>query len=311
MARDAHNAQISVSHAQTIVQGWWPQTWQLIRWYFFVLRRRLMTKVVLWIFFGLYVLILVLTIFSHLLLKPARSAPSAADPIGILTFPGSLQFALALLGLLGPLLLCIVASMLVGSDYVLGMHRQMLTRGMSRAQVFIAQIVTLALVALGFVGVTFLIAIVLGLLIGPLFGYRPQLLPWAGWLGIILTWLTQSLRFFVYMSIAVLAATCGRSATVGIIFSLGYIVVEYLATTVVFSIIGGLSAQIGSALAALINALPGVVSNTLNGYTTSLIVGQGIVSWDRLPLQLFLTLAYIIILLGASYLIYNTSDISD
>lgn len=311
MAQQLSGPQVNIATSDMFAHGWLAQTWQLVLWNLFHLRRRGMSRWLSGLFFGGYALLLLLAIISHMLLANSSTPRVGADPIVALAFPGSLQFALGYLGLLAPIFLCIVAGVLVGGDYTYGMHRQMLTRGLSRGQVFTAQVVTLALVALLAVGFVMLISTLLGFLVGPLFGSRPVLLTPSGWLGFVLTWLTQSLRYFIYMLIAVLAATIGRSAIAGIGFSVGYVFVEFLSTNILFSLVGGLSAPIGRAIVSFVSNLPGNASNSLNTYATALIVGQPVTNLDQLPLQLCLTLAYCVILIALSYLIYQHSDIFD
>ncbi|GHO83572.1 hypothetical protein [Dictyobacter formicarum] len=311
MAQRLSEPGINAATSDVFVHGWLAQTWQLVLWNLFHLRRRGMSRWLSSLFFGGYALLLLLTIISHMLLAHSSTPRVGADPIVALAFPGSLQFALGYLGLLAPIFLCIVAGTLVGGDYTYGMHNQMLTRGLGRGQVFTAQVAALALVALLAVGFVMLISTLLGFLIGPLFGLRPVLLAPFGWLGFVLTWLTQSLRYFIYMLIAVLAATIGRSAIAGIGFSVGYVFIEFLATNILFSLVGGLSAPIGRAIVAFVSNLPGTVSNSLNTYATTLIAGQPMPDLDQLPLQLFLTLMYSVILIALSYLIYQHSDIFD
>ncbi|GCE30657.1 hypothetical protein KDA_61410 [Dictyobacter alpinus] len=299
------------SNSEFYTHGWFAQTWQLVLWNLYHLRRRLMTRILLGIFFGGYALLLLITILSHILLGNNHGPTIGADPIMALVFPGSLQFMLGYLGLLAPIFLCIIAGALIGGDYGYGLHRQMLTRGLSRAQVFTAQVLALSLLVLGFVGIAILLSILLGMLIGPLFGIAPTLLPLNGWLGVVLTWLTQSVRYFLYMLIAVLAATIGRSVLAGIAFSIGYVFVEFLATTILFSLVGGLSVTVGNAIVSFVSNLPGVVTNTLNSYSTAVIVGQPIASLSELPWQIFLTVAYCAILIAVSYFVYSRSDIFD
>ncbi|GLV54924.1 hypothetical protein KDH_17710 [Dictyobacter sp. S3.2.2.5] len=311
MAQQLSGPRLNTASADLFVHGWLPQTWQLVLWDLFHLRQRGMSRWLAGLFFGGYALLLLLTIISHLFLASSSGPRVGSDPVVALVFPGSLQFALGYLGLLAPIFLCIVAGSLVGGDYTYGMHRQMLTRGLSRGQVFTAQAVTLALVALLVVAFVMLLSTLLGFLLGPLFGLRPTLLPPLGWIGFVLTWVMQSLRYFIYMLIAVLAATIGRSAIAGIGFSIGYVFIEFLATNLLFSLVGGLSAPIGRAIVAFVNSLPGTVSNSLNTYATTLIAGQPMPGLDQLPLQLVMTLAYGLILLALSYIIYLHSDIFD
>ncbi|GCE22794.1 hypothetical protein [Dictyobacter kobayashii] len=311
MAEQLLGPALNTASPDIYTRGWLAQTWHMVLWNLFQLRRRGMSKVLAGLFFGGYTLLLLLTIISHLLLGDGHVQQVGSDPIVALVFPGSLQFALGYLGLLSPIFLCIVAGALVGGDYAYGMHRQMLTRGLSRGQVFTAQVVTLALIALLLVGFMMILSTLLGFLVGPLFGLRPTLLSPTGWLGFVLTWLTQSLRYFIYMLIAVLAATIGHSVLAGIGFSVGYVFIEFLATNILFTLVGGLSAPMGRAIVSFVNNLPGTVSNSLNGYTTAMLAGQPIATLDQLPLQLILTIAYCIILILLSYLIYQHSDIFD
>ncbi|GER90931.1 hypothetical protein KDW_50930 [Dictyobacter vulcani] len=297
--------------SELYTHGWLHQMWRLVVWNLYNLWRRLMTRILLGIFLGGYALLLLLTIVSHLLLGNSKQPTIGTDPIMAIGFPGSLQFSLGYLGLLAPIFLCIVAGALIGGDYGYGLHRQMLTHGLSRGQVFTAQVVALAVIVLLFVGGVMLLSIVLGILIGPLFGVAPTFLPMQGWLGVLLTWITQSMRYYIYMLIAVLAATIGRSVLAGIGFSIGYVFIEFLATTILFSLIGGLSATMGNIIVAFISNLPGVVSNTLNSYTTAMIAGQPLTSLGQLPLQIGLTIAYCVVLLALSYLVYSKSDIFD
>lgn len=293
--------------AGAYLSQWLRQVWQLVVWNLFLLCRRLQSRILLAIFLLGYLLCQIFLVLSHILLS--GSVPRAQDPAQVLAFPGSLQFNYGYLSLLAPLLVCILAGTLVGSEYGYGMHRQLLTRGLTRMQVITAQLLALALVALGLVALTILLALLVGFSLGPLFGFAARPLSLSAWLGVLLSWLTQAQRFYLYMLIAVFAATAGRSVLAGVGFSLGYIFLEFLATTLLYSLLGGLSARVATIIVACIQNLPGTVANELNIYANTLIAGAGSIPTQPLAISLLVTLGYYIFFLAATFFLYTQNDI--
>ena len=309
MAQSSATPHVKALPAEAYTSGWWGQVWHLVVWNLFLQSRRLQSSILVGIFLGGYLICQIFLIISHVLLS--GSVSRLQDPAQVLAFPASLQFSYGYLSLLAPLLLCILAGTFVGSEYGYGMHRQLLTRGLTRNQVLTAQLIALALIALGLVAITIILALVVGFLLGPLFGFAPAVLPLRGWLGVLLSWLTQSLRYFLYMLIAVFAATVGRSILAGVGFSLGYLFFEFLSTTLLYGLLGGLSARVATIIVDFTGSLPGIVSNELNGYANTLITGTNSVHTLPLSIALLVTLGYVLFFLLATFLIYHQSDIFD
>ncbi len=247
--------------------AWLLDTWRLTRWYLFAAWRRVMSKVLLGILLGLFVLItgfivlgFVVTQNSSTVARDCQPVPAATQQAGDngnggqvvceplsaqqqqqirdqqadsirapLTFPGSLQFAGGYTTFMGVILLAILAGAMIGSEFGQGTIRLALSRGVGRAQALTAQVAALAVLALGIGLGMLLLGALIGVTIGPALGATLSALP-AGGVGALLAyWLAVSLYLFAFAAIAFFLATLARSTAAGIAGPLGYLIFELIA----------------------------------------------------------------------------------
>lgn len=227
-----------------------------------------------------------------------------------LSFPTILGPVSGFLGFFGVILLCILVGALVGGEYGFGTQRLALARGISRAQVLVAQVMALAVLALLIVGGIFALSSLAGLLLGSVLQADSPLLSLAGWGELITIWLATSLILFAYGLIALFLATLGRSTATGIAGSLGYLLVELIVIPIVVAVAGIIGGDTGKLLAQIQNLflstntaamLAGAASTPLN-----LSGGGG----EAALRGLLVTLAYCALCVGLSYWLLRQRDIT-
>ncbi len=229
-----------------------------------------------------------------------------------LTFPTILGPVAGFLTFLGVILLCILLGTLVGSEYGFGTQRLALARGISRAQVLLAQVLAMALLALLVVVLAFVLSALAGLVIGPALGGNLQSVSLAGLGEIVTVGLATALTLFAYGSIALFLATLARSTAAGIAGSLGYLLVELIVLPIVVAIAGAVGGDTGRNLSHLRDVfLSTNASSMITGVSGSpLDLGGGNTVVD--PLQgLLVTLAYCAVCIGVSYWLLRTRDVTN
>lgn len=291
--------------------GWLTQTWALTRWELFVSWRRLMSKVMLAILVLGYALFIGVEYLIYRVSNPALAAETSAA----LTFPAPMVGAQSYLEFLGPILLCVLAGAVLGSEYTYGTQRQLLGRGLSRVQVLTAQIAAMAIIALFAAILMFILSTFVGVALGTATGGHFSTLTATQWEGIVLYWLAAALRLFIYMLIAMFMATLGKSVVAGIAFSLGVILVEGILSSV-FTLLALSFRDQGQLSNVLVNIpkwLPGSGGDTL--ITAALLMIDPAAQTTQGPPDIrqgvTAVLIYAIVLIVASYLLYTSRDLAD
>lgn len=309
-----------LSAAPKAGSNWLAETWRLVKWDVFMVRRRTLAKVLLGILLGFYAAVLGIVLIINATAGDAATQQGTRD---LLTFPNTLLVAGIYVSRIGPLLLCILAGALVGSEYNFGTLRLVLSRGTSRAQLLAAQVVTLALLALGTVGGMLLLSALVGVTLGPLLGGSLAALPAGGTEEILLYWLALSLQFFAYTLIALFFATLGRSIVAGIAFSLGYLFLEGIIVAI-FVVTGtALHSDLGIKLTHVPDWLIGInttglidqVGSSPLGFSLLGLSGNSGVSNPSAALPVGHTLPIILIycaaFVGVSYWLLRRRDVTD
>ena len=291
--------------------GWLTQMWALMRWNLFVAWRRLMSKIMLAILVIGYVLI----VGVEYLVYRVSSPEVAAQFSPTLSFPLAMGSAQSYLGFLGPILLCVLAGAVLGSEYTYGTQRQQLGRGLSRVQVLTAQIVAMAVIALFTAVFMFILSTLVGITLGPVTGTPIKALTMTQWEGILFYWLAAAVHLFIYMLIAMFMATLGKSVIAGIAFSLGIIVVEGILSTVFnFLALAFRNSQFSEFLANVPKWLPGSGGSTLTTAAAQMIDSSGqtaALSSTDVWQGVTAVLIYAIVLIAASYLFYTSRDLAE
>lgn len=251
--------------------GWLAHTWRLTLWNLFAARRRALSKWLLGIFFGLYALIHLLTLLSVAVSSSVSGrGPSDSGAATFFTFPTTIAFAGAYAGALGVLLLATLAGALVGGEYGTGTVRVVLSRGVARGQMIVAQVLALALLAFGGTAITLLLGGLVSLTIGPAVGGVNEGIPAGGWMQLLQYWLAVSLGVYAFALLAHFMATLTRSTAAGIAVPLAYWVLEGLAATIIIVI----GVATGGRTGEFISHIPDWLLGVNNGILTSR-VGDG------------------------------------
>src|SRR5262249_51543621 len=162
--------------------NWLMHTWRLAMWNLFATRRRALGKWLLAIFLGLYALIHLLTLLAVAASSSISGrGPSDSGTAKFFTFPTTVAFAGAYSAFLGVLLLATLAGALVGGEYGIGTVRVVLSRGVTRGQMIVAQALALVLLAFGGTAIMLLLGGLLSLTIGPALGGVNEGVPADGW----------------------------------------------------------------------------------------------------------------------------------
>ncbi|MGD9142396.1 MAG: ABC transporter permease subunit [Dehalococcoidia bacterium] len=276
----------------------------------FKLRKRLMSRVLL------YVMIGVLVVFYLILLAVSKAIPTGAGPHGLedienlLGLPTAIPFALSMLAGFGTLLAVILVASCVGNEYNWRTIRTMVISSESRFKLLGAKLISAT------------ILILIGMVIGVITGFIMSLITTAiGGYSFNFDFLTgeyvweQFLQFwrtfFVlipYTALAFLFAIVGRGAMTGIGLGIGVYIVESLITTFMV-LAGGWVAKIPDYLIANnVNAITSL-AQLPEGFRTG---GFGDVSFN-LPgtTHAFITLAiYSVVFLVLAFYVFRRRDVT-
>lgn len=229
-----------------------------------------------------------------------------------LTFPTILGPVTGFLSFFGVILLCILLGALVGSEYSFGTQRLALARGISRAQVFVAQVLALAVLALLIVGSIFALSSLAGLLLGLALQVSTPPLSLAGWGELVTIWLATSLTLFAYGLIALFLATLGRSPAAGIAGSLGYLLVELIVLPIVAAIAEIIGGDTGHSLNQIQNAFLSTNTSAMLAGAASAPLPLSSGSTGMSALQgLLVTLAYCALCMVLSYWLLRKRDVTN
>jgi ABC-type transport system involved in multi-copper enzyme maturation permease subunit len=344
--------------------SWLLQTARLTGWMLFLVRRRVIGKVLLGVLIGVFLLITAITMFIYFetanaqvfsggnctTITQPQGTPGAASGSGAggastttscqppsqadiqqqqqaqqqaantvrdatLLFPSDLVIAGTYTSYMGVFLICIIAGALVGGEYGFSVLRLSISRGVSRAQHFIAQTAALAVLSLGVAALMLLLGMLIGVTIGPALG-GSLLAPSLRGVGELISyWLALGLNLFVYTLIAQCFATLGKSALAGIGVPLAYLLLEVVAGTII-SAIGFVLSTSNNPSGPFVQHIPdwflgtnvGSLVKDAGQYPYNLAFGSPPVSTTH---ALLVTLVYCAALIGAGYLVFRSRDITD
>lgn len=281
--------------------GWLAQIMRMVGWNIYQMRRRTMSKI-LALIFALPLLIVLGSLF-------------AINRHEFLAYPTLFRIFNDITNSLAPLLLPILAATLIGSEYTYGIQRQLLGRGMSRAQVYIAQLLALAAITLIVTGITLLLGLALSILCGTIFGVKMSLPTGGDWGNMLLYWIAQALNIYFFVIIAVFVSTLGRNPIAGTAVALGYQIFEVLARNILTLLVSFFDENAARAISRGIQWLPGVITqNVLNG-AAGLLFHEPITSGTPDALSpntaFIILLVYLFILIVGGYLLYSQRDMTE
>ncbi|HEY7834892.1 MAG TPA: hypothetical protein VIG30_15060 [Ktedonobacterales bacterium] len=318
---------------------WLTQTARLMRWNLFQIWHRTLTRVLLGVMAGLYLLTL---IGVTILLAASENMTGGPGIIGeqlrtYVTYPQSITTAAGYITFMGVVMACIVVGSLVGGEYNNSTQRLALSRGVGRGQALAAQVAAVAVLSLAVVGGAMLLGLLAGLIIGSVVGGDIGGFSLGGLGQLLGFWGAVSFRVFDYSLIALFLATLGRSTAAGVGGALGFIVVEPIVVTILTAVVlaqriapfigrGGLpSAQLNGIGQTLTNIINGFLQTNANALAQTAQQGPlpltPAISTDQVQnlivappggVQAFVVmLVYAAALIGLSYLLVRTRDVTD
>ncbi|HEU5349822.1 MAG TPA: ABC transporter permease subunit, partial [Ktedonobacterales bacterium] len=232
------------------------------------------------------------------------------------TFPTSLGFAASFTRVVGLILICIMAGTLVGSEYGFSTQRLALSRGTSRLQILLAQTLALAVFSMIVAAGMLVLGTLVGAVVGPAFGIAVSAPSFGGWMEILKFFLAFAFSLFAYTIVALGAATLGKSTAAGIGLALGYIVLEFIMSSVLTAI-GTVLVATHNDIGKMLQHIPdwflgnnvGAIMGHAGQYPIALAAAP---SADlTLARTLIVSLIYCAIFFGGSFLLLSRRDVTD
>ncbi|MBL7166898.1 MAG: ABC transporter permease subunit [Dehalococcoidales bacterium] len=277
----------------------------------FKLRKRLMTRVLLFVLVGIMIVLYLLLLAVSKVTIPVHGSEEIGAIQNLLGLPLALPFALSILSSLGTILAVILIASSVGTEYSWRTMRTMLICSESRLKLLGAKLVA--------AGILILIGMVIGLATGFLMslittaigGYSFDFSFMTGgylWDQFLQFWRT----FYVLMPYALLGfllAVVGRSAMPGIALGIGIFFLESIVTTFM-SLAGGWIARIPDyLLAANVRAIT-ARSNLPQGMSMGM-GGNGL--FDQMPelwLAFVILAGYSLVFIGLAFYLFRKRDVT-
>ncbi len=311
-------------------------TLRLVRWDLFQTWRRVMAKVLLGILLGIFLVIVAGVLLAYG--AASGSAASSGNTTGadvirnLITFPLSTGLAVQYTTFMGVVLLSIMAGVLVGGEFGFGTQRLALTRGVGRGQALASKILTLAALAAATVAGMLLLGTLIGITLGPALGGTPDRLSFAGFAQLLSFWLATSLRLFAYSLVGLFFGTLGRSTAAGVGGALGFVAVELVAWSIITGIVSSAifaARQFGSPLPSWVGTLTlvraSMLKTVLDAFGSAASQGplnlgnanditraaDSLVTPPSALQSVLVIVLWCVALIGFSYLLLRTRDVSD
>jgi ABC-type transport system involved in multi-copper enzyme maturation permease subunit len=216
--------------------SWLAEFARLVRWELFLAwrRRAMMITLGSLLLVGYFVVVL----FQYgLYISVGADGQTTGGLVENLTFPGAVSIGGGYVSYVGVLLFVVLAGALIGSEYSYSTLRLSLARGVGRGRLLAAQVVALALMALGLTALMLTLSGLVGLL-GTATGLsQTHTIISAALVGeLIAYWLALALNIFAYALIALWIGTLSRSVAGAIAGPLVFIVVEVVAGDILMAI---------------------------------------------------------------------------
>jgi len=277
----------------------------------FKLRKRLMTRVLLFVLVGIMVVLYLLLLAISKFTIPAHGPPEIGDIQKLLGLPVALPFALSILSSFGSVLAVILIASSVGNEYNWRTIRTMLICSESRLRLLGAKLIS--------AGILILIGMVIGLATGFIMslittaigGYSFDFSFATGgylWDQFLQFWRT----FYVlipYVLLGFLFAIVGRSAMPGIALGIGVFFLESIVTTFM-SLAGGWIADIPKyLLTANVRAITSL-ANLPRGFGMGMAADNASSQLSGVP-HAFITLAvYSILFIILAFYLFRKRDVT-
>jgi ABC-2 type transport system permease protein len=277
----------------------------------FKLRKRLMTRVLLFVLVGIMILLYLLLLAVSKVVIPAHGPEEIGEIQNLLGLPLAIPFALSILSSLGSVLAVILMASCIGNEYNWRTIRTALICSESRFKLLGAKLIstgTLILIGLA-VGVA--TGFVMSLITTAIGGYSFDFSFATGgylWDQFLQFWRT----FFVlipYVLLGFLFAIFGHSAMPGIALGIGILFLESLITTFM-RLAGGWIAQVPDyLLAANVRAITSL-ANLPQGFNQGMGVGNTSVQMPGV-IHAFITLGiYSLVFLAVAFYLFRKRDVT-
>lgn len=333
--------QASAPAAPSPTGTWITEVLRLTRWELYLAWRRVMAKVLIILLVVFYAITIGFLCFvtAQVLNEPIQTFQCPPNAVGCqapseqelrqqrtaqvaplldqLTFPTSLGYAANFTRVVGLVLVCIMAGTLVGSEYGFSTQRLALSRGTSRLQILTAQGLAMAVISMIVAAGMLALGALVGVTIGPAFGVAISAPSFGGWMEILKFFVAFAFSLFAYTTMAMGAATLGKSTAAGIGLSLGYIVLEFILSGILIAVGTFLVASQNSDTGKMLQHIPdwflgsnvGAIMGHAGQYPVSLVAAP---SADlTLARTLIVSLIYCAVFFGGSYLLLSRRDVTE
>ena len=278
---------------------------------FFKLRKRSMTRVLLFVLVGITVVLYLLLLAISKFAIPAHGPGDAGTIRNLLGLPVSLPFALSILSSFGSVLAVILIGNCVGNEYNWRTIRTMLICSESRLSLLGAKLISVTILIL--IGMVFGLAtgFIMSLITTAIGGYAFDFSFATGgylWDQFLQFWRT----FYVimpYVLLGSLFAIIGRSAMPGIALGIGVFFLESIITAFM-SLAGGWIAEIPKYLLSANVRTITSLANLPQGVNTGMMVDNASNQMTGVP-HAFITLAiYSLLFIILAFYIFRRRDVT-
>ena len=276
----------------------------------FKLRKRTMTRVLLYVLIGIIIVVYFLLLAISNVHLPS-TGPRMGNIQNMLGLPLALPFAMALLSSLGAVLAIILVASSIGNEYNWRTIRTAVISSESRFKLLFAKLISAAIMILVGMVIALAVGFLMSLLTTAIGGYKFDFSFFSGsyaWDQFLQFWRT----FFILIPFSLMGfmfAIVGRSAMPGIAFGIGILFLESIITTFMY-LAGGWIAKVPN---YFFNANVQAISN-LAGLPAGFGQGMGGGNSNIIPpstTHAFITLGiYSIIFLFVSFYLFKKRDVT-
>ena len=284
---------------------------RLIRAELFKLRKRSMTRVLLFVLVGIMVVLYLLLLAISKFAIPAHGPEEAGNISNLLGLPVSLPFALSILSSFGSVLAVILIANCAGNEYNWRTIRTMLICSESRLRLLGAKLISVSILILIGMVVGLATGFIMSLITTAIGGYAFDFSFATGgylWDQFLQFWRT----FYVlmpYVLLGFLFAIVGRSAMPGIALGIGVFFLESIVTAFM-GLAGGWIAEIPKYLLTTNVRTITSLANLPQGVNTGMMVDNASSQMTGVP-HAFITLAiYSLLFIIIAFYLFHKRDVT-
>lgn len=231
------------------------------------------------------------------------------DRYASFTLPGSISSALGMAQGIGLVLIAILATSMLGTEYGWGTLRAVLSRGTGRWQYLTAKLALLALLAAAALVAVLAVTAVSSLLAGALAGAASEGVPAsAGWADGAITFVRAWFALLPYVALATFVTVLTSSSVAGLAVSLGYYFAELIAVAILVNIFDWFQTVADYVLGRNITA---VMLGSQRGEVSGDTFGGPLIGEYPGDLHAFLVVAaYTLVLGGLAFWLFRRRDVA-